>query len=139
MVGNHREVIARASEDLFRRVGDALREPDEAKVFEQFDTAESTVDQYLDAVAQGSTALPDAQDLSFACALLLVAARTIEKRDIEFLQRLNAPEVGVSLYDIAPEIADMKTRAVAGLKRLALGEGDLMSQRGQSPNGDVPF
>ncbi|MEX3960138.1 hypothetical protein [Trinickia sp. EG282A] len=139
MVRQKRDVFARASEDLFARLNAELRHADDPKSFEQFDAAESTIEQYLDAVAEGSSSLPDAQDLAFACALLLVTTRTIEKRDIEFLQRLNAPEAGISLYGIASEIARMKTRAIAGLERLALGEGDSISQRAQSPDGDVPF
>ncbi|AOK42568.1 hypothetical protein [Burkholderia vietnamiensis] len=136
-----RELIDRSRDALYMRLSSELKHADDEESAEQFLGAESVVDQYLDATAQGTASLPDRQDLAFACALLLVTTRTIQKRDLELLGRLNATEIGISLFSISGQIEEMRTRAIAGLAKLAQAgdAGTDLPLQTPSPDGDVPF
>jgi hypothetical protein len=115
---------------LLARLTAELKHADDDASAEQFIEAERIVDQYLDAVRDGSASLPDSQELAFACLLMLVVTQTIKQSDLVTLARLNAPRVGVELYSISGEISDMKARAIERLEMWASPDAG---------DGDVPF
>jgi len=141
MARTDQEFINKGRQALIARLSAELKLADDEGSVEQFLDAESTIEQYLDAVAHGSTSLPESQELAFACALLLVTTKTLEVGDIELLGRLNAPEVGISMFGISEQIKDMKTRAIARLEKLAESDDRDSSPPSVDPfaDGDVPF
>lgn len=133
-------LIEKGREDLYARLSAELKHAADDGAADQFIAAEHVVSQYLDAVGQGRDSLPDRNELAFACALLLVTTKTIEKRDLELLGRLSTMEIGISLFAMSDEIEEIRTRAIAGLDKLAgstAPAGDL--RRDTLPNDDVPF
>ncbi|OZI28670.1 hypothetical protein CEG14_22220 [Bordetella genomosp. 1] len=105
--------------DLWARLTDSLSHYDGEAAADSFMEAEGLIDTYLEAVAAQSTNLPDRQALALACAHLLVTMRTMTEDDLATLVRLNATSLGVSLYALAPTVAEMKQRALAGLQVMA--------------------
>jgi hypothetical protein len=116
---NKHEAIERGRKTLLARLTEELKHADDESSTEQFFDAEATVDRYLGALAQRTTALPVAEDLACACAVLLVTTQAVEQRDMSLLGQLCAPEVGVDMVAIAPQVEEMKTRAIARLEKLA--------------------
>lgn len=118
---NHSQLLLAANQDLFDRLERSLppADEDDDKACDAFLDAEGLIDTYLDSVAAGSTQLPAARDLALACAHVLVATRTLTKGDLATLTRLNAPELGASLYEVAPLVSGMKERALTALKAMA--------------------
>lgn len=141
MARRDQELIDKGRKALIARLSMEQKHADDEGLVEQFLDAESTIEQYLDAVAQGSTSLPESQDLAFACALLLVTTKALEESDMELLGRLNAPEVGVSIFAVSRQVEDMKTRAIARLEKLAELDGHVSRRPSLDPSadGDVPF
>lgn len=141
MARNERELIDKGREALAARLSAELKQADDESSVDQALDAESTIEQYLEAVDEKSTSLPDRQELAFACVLLLVISRTLAEDDLELLGRLNAPELSVSMFAIFGQIADMKTRAIAGLEKLAGADREDSRQHPLVPSddGNVPF
>lgn len=109
---NKHEAVARGCKALLTRMTAELKNKDDENSTEQFLDAEATVDQYLDAIKHRTPAIPMSEDLAFACAVLLVTAQAIEQRDMELLGHLCAPEIAVDMVVIAPQVEEMKTRAI---------------------------
>lgn len=129
------EAIARGREALIVRLKAELKHGDDDST-EQFLDAEAVVDQYLEAVEKKISALPTSEDLAFACAVLLVPTQAVKQRDMALLGQLCASEIGVDMYAIAPQIEEMKSRAIARLEKLA-GQHDALEA--SSLTDDVPF
>jgi hypothetical protein len=130
------EAIAEGREALIARVKAELKHGDDDDSTEQFLDAEAVVVQYLDAVQSKMATLPTSEELAFACAVLLVPTQAIEQRDMALLGQLCASEVGVDMYAIAPQIEEMKSRAIARLEKMA---GQDETQQASSLIDDVPF
>lgn len=115
------QLLLAANRDLFDRLERSLPSTDEddEKACDAFLDAEGLIDAYLDSVAEGSTELPEASDLALACAHVLVATQALTQDDLATLTRLNASGLGTSLYELAPQVANMKKRALTALKALA--------------------
>jgi hypothetical protein len=113
------EAIVKGREALIARLKAELKHGDDDDSTEQFLDAEAVVDQYLEAVENKMATLPTSDDLAFACAVLLVPTQAVEQRDMAFLGQLCASEVGVDMYAIAPQIEEMKSRAIARLEKMA--------------------
>ena len=113
------EAIAKGREALIARLKAELKHGDDDDSTEQFLDAEAVVDQYLEAVENKMATLPTSDDLAFACAVLLVPTQAVEQRDMALLGQLCASEVGVDMYAIAPQIEEMKSRAIARLEKMA--------------------
>lgn len=130
------EVIDRGCAALFARLEAELKHADDESSTEQFLNAEATVDRYLDAVAQRTPTFPVSEDLAFACALLLTTTHALAEHDMALLGLLCSPGIGVDMVAIAPQVEEMKTRAIARLESLA-------NEPEPSPGGplidDVPF
>ena len=116
-----RALLIAANRDLVERLVQSFPDAneDDEKAADAFIDAEVVIDSYLDSVAARSADLPTGPDLALACAHVLVATEKLVQDDLETLTRLNAPELGVSLYEFAPKVAEMKRRALAGLEALA--------------------
>lgn len=130
------QAIARGREALIARLKVELKDGDDDDSTEQFLDAEAVVDQYLEAVEKEMATLPTSDDLAFACAVLLVPTQAVEQRDMDLLGQLCASEVGVDMYAIAPQIEEMKSRAIARLEKMA---GRHEAPEAGSLNDDVPF
>lgn len=130
------QAFARGREALFARLQVELKHGDDDDSTEQFLDAEAVVDQYLEAVEKKMATLPTSDDLAFACAVLLVPTKAVEQRDIDLLGQLCASEVGVDMYAIAPQIEEMKSRAIARLEKMA---GQHEASEARSLIDDVPF
>lgn len=133
---NKYDAIVRGRKALLTRMTAELKNKDDESSTEQFLDAETTVDQYLDAVMHRTTAIPVSEDLAFACAILLITAQAIEQRDMGLLGQLCAPEIAVDLVAIAPQIEEMKMRAIIRLAKLA-NEQEQLSDWPEID--DVPF
>lgn len=115
------QLLTAANLDLFDRLKRSLPDADEDHdvAVDAFIDAEILIDAYLDAVDARSSQLPAGPDLALACAHVLVATQAVTQADLDILSRLNAPALGAPLYEFAPQVADMKRRALAALEPMA--------------------
>jgi hypothetical protein len=132
-----KDQLAASRNDLVDRLYETLPQVDDEAAVDSFLDAEALIDTYLDSVAAQSTDLPDRRALALACTHLLVATNTITERDLAPLSQLNATELGVSLYALAPTLAEMKQRALAGLEAMAKSPEPPVVQR--LDDNDIPF
>lgn len=92
---------------------------DDDMAIEQWDNAETTIETYLAKLDEGSTDIPNAQDLAVSCGILLLMAGIMTDKDFEFLALVHDPVVGVDLVKIRPQIEDVRRRAVQELESRA--------------------
>lgn len=130
------QAIARGREVLLAKLKVELKHGEDDASTEQFLDAEAVVDQYLEAVEAKTATLPTSDELAFACAILLVPTQAVEKQDMDLLGQLCASAVGVDMYAIAPQIKEMKSRAIARLEKMA---GQHEAPEVCSLIDDVPF
>lgn len=118
---NKRQLLIAANHDLYDRLERTLPDAgeDDEKAENAFMEAEIVIDTYLEGVAAQSAQLPAGPDLALACAHVLVATQALTQEDMATLTRLNAPALGVPLYEVAPQVADMQRRALAALETMA--------------------
>lgn len=131
--------------DLVKRFDETLPDAnaDLEASCDAFLDAEILIDTYIEAVESQTTELPDPQALALACTHLLVTTCTLTEADMKVLARLNAPALGVSLYELAPVIAAMKHRAIAGLEAMAKAEAEAEARKkhvlSPIPDDEIPF
>lgn len=138
---NERDLINAGIAALHDRLRSELKNTDDDAAAEQFICAEVIIDQYLHAIEERSTSWPDRQELAYACIHVLVTTQSLTKDDLELLGRLNALSVGISMFAISPQVADMKTRVIANIERMAAAEvgGPVQQPFLPLPEDDVPF
>jgi hypothetical protein len=129
--------ISKGRDGLFLRLKEELKHADDESSYEQFDEAEATVDRYLESVRQRGTDMPTSENLAFACAILLLMTNSMEQRDFDLLGELCAPDLGIDMIALAPQVAELKTRAIAGLEALAKQENS--ARTSGEDDGTVPF
>jgi len=134
-------LLIQGKNSLYDRLTAELKHADDEGAVEQFLDAEAIVDQYLYAINEQSMDWPDRQGLAYACTHILVTTKTMTQCDWDFLGRLNSVMLGISMIAIAPQIKDMKDRAIAGLEKMAASERKISQLHGvnQPLENDMPF
>lgn len=144
-----KEQILASAKDLMDRLHESHPDPntDEEGACEKFWEEDSRIETYLEAIEARSAELPDPRDLALACTYVLHEAEALTAADLKTLARLNAPALGVSLYELAPAISEMRQRALAQIEAMAKAqaeaEAEIAARQGQRlallPDDEIPF
>lgn len=142
-----KDQILASAKDLMDRLHESHPDPntDEEGACEKFWEEDSRIETYLEAIEARSAELPDRRDLALACTYVLHEAEALTATDLTTLARLNAPALGVSLYEIAPVISEMRQRAIAQIESLAKAqaEAEIAARQRQRlallPDDEIPF
>ncbi len=83
----------------------------------QLGKAEATLNDYLQAVATGQSALPDRRAIAWACLMLLLIGDDFTPDDYSAITHLYTADIPLSPHDVAPQIQRIRDRIIGKFER----------------------